>query len=375
MRICYIAHACSPHVYRWAEWFTKRGHEVHIISPVLPSEVPDELKDVYLHELNFDNYSSFIKILPFKSIWLTIFSCRKIIKEIKPDIVQGIDITDFGLPALFCGDYPNSVSAWGSDVLIYPKRSMITRLIVKFVAKRAELIHSFAYNLTDELISFGADKERIFTISPTICIENFNIAVNGSKIRKSLGWENNPVVISVRDFAPVYNIECLINAVPTIIKEIPDAKFLIKGIGPLEDKLKNMIKEIGISDSVKIMGHVPYKELPKYLACADVYVSTALSEGLGIANLESIACGIPAVLTDITSDRNLIKAGLNVHLFPVKNSKILAEKIIYLIKNKQREEIKKENFEIIKEHYDFDKNMEKIKKLYEDLIEKHKKMK
>ena len=70
---------------------------------------------------------------------------------------------------------------------------------------------------------------------------------------------------------------------------------------------------------------------------------------------------------------NLMKKGLNVTLFPTKNSKILAEKIIALIENKQSEEIKKENYKIIKENYNYNKNMEKIERLYEDLIEKYKK--
>ncbi|OQX18843.1 MAG: hypothetical protein BWK75_06240 [Candidatus Altiarchaeales archaeon A3] len=44
-------------------------------------------------------------------------------------------------------------------------------------------------------------------------------------------------------------------------------------------------------------------------SCADVYVSTSLSDGLGISNIEALACGTPAVLADIDSTRNLIKKG------------------------------------------------------------------
>jgi len=143
------------------------------------------------------------------------------------------------------------------------------------------------------------------------------------------------------------------------------------------EKFKNLVKNLKISNRVKFIGYVPYNDLPKYLPCADVYVSTSLFDGLGISNIEALACGTPAVLADIDSTRNLIKKGLHARLYPPKDSKALAKEIIASIKNKEKEnkEIHKENFEIIKEHYDFDKNMEKVEKLYENLIDKYKKHK
>ncbi|PKM92337.1 MAG: hypothetical protein CVU81_01000 [Euryarchaeota archaeon HGW-Euryarchaeota-1] len=368
MKICYIADLGSIHARRWAEWFVNRGHEVHVISPG-EQKVTIE-RNVHIHKPNIENCSTIIKKLPFKSKWIDIWLCRKVIKEINPDIVHGHFITNSGLPTIFSGNYPKVVSAWGSDVLIIPKESMKERLKLKYVLRKVDIIHSFAENLTDELISLGADKEKIVTISPSVNTQNFNPDNDGSKIRKLLDWDNNPIVISTRAFKPIYDIECLINAIPIITKKIPNARFIIKGEGFSENKLKTMVKELGISDSVKFIGYVQYNELANYLSCADVYVSTSLSEGLGISNLEAIACGLPAILADITSTRNLMKKGLSITLFPPKNSKILAEKIIYSIKNRESEEIKKENFQIIKENFDYNINMKKIEQSYKNLIER-----
>jgi len=68
---------------------------------------------------------------------------------------------------------------------------------------------------------------------------------------------------------------------------------------------------------------------------------------------------------------------VHARLYPPKDSNALAKEIIASIRNKEKDnkEIHKKNFEIIKEHYDFDKNMEKIEQLYKDLIDKHKKYK
>ncbi len=389
MKICYLGYTFTEIIRRWAEWFANRGHEVHVIYPVFPPEFyhipyPEildsyKLKNRWAYKVNY--YDSILKILPFpcKSVWLPVLPHRKIIKEINPDIVHGHNIIEYGLSTMFSGNYPRVISLWGGDVSLKPKELIIYKLVVKTVFKGVDMIHSFADNLTDEALLLGVDKEKIITIMPAVDTEIFNLDVDGSEIRRILGWGNDPIVISTRNIGTGYNIDCLINAVPIVIKKIPNARFIIKTGQVLckdaEKKLKNMVKELGISTNVKFIGYINYDEFPKYLSCADVYVSTSPTDGLGISNIEAMACGTQSVLVDNASTKDLIKRGLQAHLFPAKNSKILAERIIYSIKNKQSEEVKKENFKIIKEHYDFNKNMEKIEQLYKDLINKHKKYK
>jgi len=371
MKICYIGRIKGEILQRWIKWLADR-HEVHIICPSESNNISDELKNVHIHNYYIKNSILNLKILPFKSVWLPAILSRKIIKEIDPDVVHGYDMIGFGISTVFSGDYPCVISALGLDVLKQPKELIIYKLLIKIVAKKINMIHSFADNLTDELVLLGVDKRKIVTITPAVDTKNFNFDVDSSEIRRSLCWENNPIVISTRNIAPWYNIECLIKSIPLVIKEIPDAKFIIK-MGHLdseywENELKNLVENLGISNKVKFLGYIPYEEFPKYLSCADVYVSTSLFDGLGISNIEALACGTPAVLADIDSTRNLIKKGLHAHLYPPKDSNALAREIIASIKNKEKEnkEIHKENFRIIKEHYDFDKNMEKIEQLYKN---------
>ncbi|OIQ06107.1 MAG: hypothetical protein COV98_00180 [Candidatus Altarchaeum sp. CG12_big_fil_rev_8_21_14_0_65_33_22] len=376
MKIAYISYLGQEIVKRWAEWFAKRGHEVYLVLPAHTTKVQAEFKGVHIHKVNIQSYAS--KIFPFPTIWSGVLPCRKVINEIKPDIVHGQNVIESGLPVVFSGDYPKIVSILGNEPFL---ELIVYRLLVKTVFWRVNAIHSFAENLTEKTISLGVNKPKIFTIRPCADTKKYNPYLDGFDLKKSLNFENNPLVISTRNLWPGYNVECLIESVPYVIKEIPNAKFMIKmgHIIPEErvEKFKNLVKNLKISNRVKFIGYVPYNDLPKYLACADVYVSTSLFDGLGISNIEALACGTPAVLADIDSTRNLIKKGLHARLYPPKDSKALAKEIIASIKNKEKEnkEIHKENFEIIKEHYDFDKNMEKVEKLYENLIDKYKKHK
>ncbi|PKP59297.1 hypothetical protein CVT91_06960 [Candidatus Atribacteria bacterium HGW-Atribacteria-1] len=384
MRICQIGSLHHEIIRRWIKWLLERGHEVHIVVDTVPSLQDSTLKMVkgaHIHVLSLN--SSRINFLPFSTLYQSILSSRKIIKKINPDIVHGHFVPIYGLPTIFSGNYPKVISIWGMFDLMSWNSAGITlwkdRLIRHITLKKIDAVHSFAENLSDIIVSLGINKEMVHTIPVGADTQNFNVQAEGSEIKSLFELEENPTVISIRQMAPVYNVECLINAIPIIIKRVPLTKFVIK-TGSMENKywinkLKNKVKEMNLQDYVKFIDYVPYEDLPKYLACADVYVSTSLFDGLGISNIEALACGTPAVLADIDSTRNLIKKGLHAHLYPPKDSKALAKEIISSIKNREKndKEIHKENFEIIKKHYDFDNNMEKIEQLYKNLIERHKK--
>ncbi len=379
MKICYLAQSLSNDIVeRWTKWFASRGHDVHLILPKSFSSFKiftKPVKNIYVHEVNID--TNFVKHFPFYGSWNLLLH-RKTIAKIDPDIVHGFGN---GIPTVFSGNYIKVVSILGLEIA--PEYlNVIYKILIKIVFRRSHLIHCYAENLHEMAanVSSKKDKNKIITITPAADTQLFNPYINSKEIRKQLGQEENYLVISTRSVASIYNLECLIDAIPIVVKEIPNTKFILKAWSTTKsvdraNELKDKVKEAGTQNHVKFIDYVEYEELPKYLACADVYVSTSLFDGLGISNIEALACGTPAVLADIDSTRNLTKKGLHARLYPPKDSKALAKEIIASIKNRERgnKEIHKENFKIIKEHYDFNKNMEKMEQLYEDLIKKHKK--
>lgn len=91
------------------------------------------------------------------------------------------------------------------------------------------------------------------------------------------------------------------NAVDDVIKSLkylPDnIKFLVLGIGPDQEKLDNLVKELQLENRVKFLGLVDYKEIPKYLKVSDIFIRPSLSEGLGNSFIEAMASGKPVIAT------------------------------------------------------------------------------
>ena len=101
---------------------------------------------------------------------------------------------------------------------------------------------------------------------------------------------------TVRRLVPRMGLEILISS----MLEIGDAHLTIVGVGPLEDELKQLIQELGLSAKVTLSGYIKDENLPDFYRNIDLCVipSTAL-EGFCITALEAMACGIPVIATNI----------------------------------------------------------------------------
>jgi glycosyltransferase involved in cell wall biosynthesis len=124
---------------------------------------------------------------------------------------------------------------------------------------------------------------------------------------------------------------------------------------------------------VRFVGWISNDELPRYLASSDIYVSTSLSDaGLSASTAEAMACGLPVIVTDSGENRVWIEDGKNGFVVPLANPKILAEKIIYLIKNKDiKARFGEINRKIIEERNNYYKEMAKMERIYEEILASH----
>ncbi|MGQ9460599.1 MAG: glycosyltransferase family 4 protein [Candidatus Bathyarchaeaceae archaeon] len=374
LKICYLANAQSIHTKRWISYFAQKGHNVHLISAEKGS---GNNLGVRLHHINWPNVR--FGMLPFELFraLFTFMKIRGLLRGINPDILHAHYISGF-LPFFgsLSGFRPLVVSAWGSDILIVAKRSKLRRFIVKYVLKKADLITCDAEHMKEAIRSLGATPKKISIVNFGVDTRKFSPKRRSERLRKKLGIRDSLTVISLRNLDPIYDVESLIKAVPLVLKSVPEAKFVIAYIrGSQEKELKDLARSLGVSDSVMFVGFIPNDELPQYLVSMDVYVSTSLSDaGLAASTAEAMACGLPVVITDFGDNRKWVEDEVNGFVVPVKDPISLAEKIVYLLKNKDiRTKFGKVNRKIIEERNNYYKEMEKMERIYKELIERHKK--
>ena len=367
MRICYIANASSIHTQRWVNYLAQKGHEVHLISPMTAQGYA---KGVQFHLL--------VRLMP--QIWavtrylsglLWLVQIRRLVSRIKPDILDAHFITVNSYLAVASGFHPLVLTAWGSDILIDTKQNGVYKFLTKQALKRADRIVCCSSAIKKETLQLGAAPDKVGVIFIGTDTRKFSPAQKDTMLLQRLNIsDSSPVAISTRNLRSVYDVGTLIKAIPLVLEEAPEARFVIAGRGEQTSYLERLAQNLGISDSVKFVGWIPHEKLPAYLASSDVYVSTSLSDGTSISLLEAMACGLAPVVTDIPANQPWIKDGENGFLIPAKDHKTLATRIAYLMKNAEiRREFGKANRQIIQESAEYETEMAKVERIYQGLME------
>jgi len=366
MKICYIADASSMHTRRWVNYFSDRGHEIHLISTTKGDE--------YASSIHFHLLTAVMPKLPLISKYASALSqliqVRGLVRQIQPDLLHAHYIAINGYLSVATGFHPLVLSAWGSDILIHPKHNPIWKALTRYTLNKAEYITCDANHMVEAIARFGVNQDKIKLVYFGTDVQRFKPEKRDDGLRKRLGLDNAPIVISLRNFAPIYDIDTLINAVPLILKEVPEVRFIIAGKGPEELKLKETAKSLGVSDKIIFPGLLSQEELPQYLASSEVYVSTSLSDaGLSASTAEAMASGLPVVITNFGDNSKWVKDGVNGFLFPLSNPEALASKITYLLRSRyDRMRFGQANRSVIEERNNYEREMEKVGKLYEQLI-------
>ena len=117
--------------------------------------------------------------------------------------------------------------------------------------------------------------------------------VSRDALRKSLGWEDNYILICVGRLHFQKNQKFAIDTFAELLPRMPDARLLLIGQGEDEEMLRAHAKELELGETVHFAGVV--EDVPAWLGAADFFLFPSVFEGLGIAGLEGQAAGLPTL--------------------------------------------------------------------------------
>ncbi len=369
MKICYLANAASIHTMRWAKYFASKGHNVHLISPETSGE--NAIENVNLHLVTMSRHL----ILHCDPIRI-----RRLIKQIKPDILHAHYILGYGLLGALSGFHPFILSVWGSDVLAAPKNSRLAKLEVKFALRKADMVTAQAEFMGNFLKNeFKLPQSKFMRIPWGTDLSVFHRGYEGDviKLRGDLEIsENSSVILSNRNMAPEYEIGGIIDTVPHVVHKCPNAIFVFlrgNGTEKFEDEMKSRAEKLGVMGNVRFIPKlIASKEMAVYLNMADAFMSIPRYGQFGISILEGMACGAIPILSNIAVHKELVVNNESALLVDPENPEEIAGKISYCIEHPElRDRFYRINKGIVEEKEDWDKNAKEMEKLYERLVSKN----
>ncbi len=125
----------------------------------------------------------------------------------------------------------------------------------------------------------------------------------------------------------------LLQAMDIILKEIPNAKLMLVGWGPMEQELKNAVEKMGIQNHVIFTGKISHEDVFDVLAITNIFVLSSLWEGFGLVMGEAMAMGKPVVATRTDGSELLVIDEETGVLVPPGDFRSLASAVIKLLNN------------------------------------------
>ena len=362
MKICFLAPSNSIHSAKWISYFAERGHEVHWIS--LSENTISIADGISYTEIRMG-------VVPGINVLRAASKVKKLLQQLKPDVFHVHSVGTYGVVGVLAGWRPFIATAWGSDVLLAGK-SIIKRPLVKHILRSANIITCDADHMCEAMELLGVAREKIEVIYFGIDTKRFVPSMKDADLFYSLDLDDGPVVISLRNFDDIYDVGCLIRAIPIILKEVPRAKFIVAGSGPKEQDLKSLAKKLSVDSCIRFTGRLDNDLLPKYINLSDVYVSTSLSDGgIAASTAEAMACGLSVVVTDTGDNCLWVSEGKGGYLIPVKDPKLLAARVVDLLKKPDfRDSCGHFNRDVIEVKNNFYVEMKKMENIYVDMVRK-----
>lgn len=382
MRICYLLEINNVHSQRWIKYFKSLGHEILVLTDFPPR---DEIPGIRIinPKMNLTTKILAFKLYPkpFGNESFKWIPYKKEIKRFKPDIIHAMEATAYGFALAMSGKYKKILTPWGNDIFYDPFRSKIAHYLILKGLCSADIITSNHPHL-DEYLSqtFNIDKSKVFGFSWGIDLSIFNPnkTDEAGQARKELCIpEKTPVIISNRSFSEYWGAGIIMEAIPLVLKAIPEARFIIiRGSGDevfLNSQIE-VLKKIGCLDKVIFINErLSPQKMSVLLNLADAFISVPFTDMLSLSVIEGMACGAVPIISDLSAYKTKIIDGKNGFIVPVRNSQILSEKIIYTMKHPEiKKQFSEYNWESVRREDDWEKCKTKMSDLYDMLIKSKK---
>lgn len=340
-----------------------------------PLEAELQAAGVPYHMLGVPRHSVFTGPLFFADLMRTLGAVTQAVRELAIDIIHThlTESTLIGvLAARRAGNVP--VCATLHNIILHNTRGRLSprqwlmQTAIDNVFSRADRIVAVSEEVAQAAQRHTRiPRERIVTIPNGVDPARFRY--NGDRIvlRQTLNLPpERTVAVTVGRLTRQKGYPHLLAALALIPTEKRPVT-LVVGDGPDRVALESQAAALGLADDVRFLGN--RRDVPALLAAADLFVLSSLWEGLPLALLEAMAAGLPAVVTAVGGNVEVVEHGKSGILVPAADEQALAEVLSSVMHDPlQRERIGKAAREQFEQRYSLRSFIEAHERLYEELV-------
>lgn len=213
-------------------------------------------------------------------------------------------------------------------------------------------------------------KQKLFP-SPKIKLIHYGIDLKYFS-PNSKDKQKNFTVLTIGHLAPIKGLDVFIRAAEIVLRQKPDARFIIVGEDKSHDgknrrEIEALIIELNLSDKIELVGWTD--DVRSFLNKTDVFVSAARAEAFGLVMPEAMVNEIPVIATRSEGATEIIENGKSGILVPNEDYKMLAQKILELHDDReQREFLGKNGRKRVEENFSLETMVTKTEEFYREVL-------
>jgi len=365
-------------VFDEAKMLVKKGFEVHVVTQH-NSGIPYEelMEGIHVHRFKWLEPNEFKALVHFKGLidnfrLLTyvisiFFNLIILSRKYDFDILHAHSAIPTGLIGVIVTKIlkkPIFITVHGMDINNFENSSIFKRLIT-FSLNNCTKAIAVSDNLAKKMRYLKINQNKIVILRNAVDTNRFK-PLRNENLRKYCKIKDNEILILFVGYLDTFKgIFDIIDAFGEIKQTHDNIKLMIIGNGPKKHELENRVLALDLKNSVIFTGKLKPDEIHSYYQAADIFTLPSYTEGLPLAVLEAMSCGIPVIASNVGGIPEIIKNNENGFLIPPKNKKILKNNLIILIDNARlREKFRRNSIEIIKDKFDINKKINILIKLY-----------
>jgi glycosyltransferase involved in cell wall biosynthesis len=287
-------------------------------------------------------------------------SLKRVIRAVQPDLIQAGSLQTAALLAALSGYSPLVSMSWGYDLLFDADRNTLWRWATRYTLSHSAVMIGDCNTIRQRARSFGMPDEHIVTFPWGVDLDHFNVG--------GLESSNAPTfnLLSTRNWEPIYGVDVIAKAFVQAAQQRPELRLILLGDGSQAGLLRQVFTRGGVLDNVIFPGQVSQAELPDYYRAADLYVSASHSDGSSISLLEAMACGRPALVSDIPGNLEWVEPGIQGWFFPDGDQNALAQAILHAVDMREKlPEMGCAARRLAEQRADWKKNFQQLLQAYE----------
>jgi len=292
------------------------------------------------------------------------------------DLVEGSNFVSY-LPAFFLGFFKKKPKiAWYADVFKgkWINNFGLTGFFGEVIERLSlilpwEKVIALSQNTKNRLIASGINKNKITVVYGGV--EFKKLKIQNSKFQPKAGQpraEKVKNILCISRLVKYKRVNDLINAFLELAKRYLNITLTIIGQGPEEEKLKKLVKDKNLEKKVFFLKNLTRNDLIKTLKQSYLFCLPSIIEGFGLVTIEAAVYGLPYVISDILTNKEITQSGKGGLLFKQENVSDLVNKIETLLKDKILYRQKQKEALILAKHYNWDTLAKQTEKIYQNCL-------